>query len=92
MQRFSILALAVMAILPVGAVAQTQADVAYCKQLAGSYEEYVGRSEKSADKDDRRGNLSGQVAVTQCDQNTADSIRTLEQQLKDAKVDLPTRG
>ena len=91
MQRFSLLALAVMA-LPVGAIAQTPGDVAYCKQLAGSYEEYVGRSEKSTDKDDRRGNLSGQVAMTQCDQNAADSIRTLEQQLKDAKVDLPTRG
>jgi|HubBroStandDraft_5_1064220.scaffolds.fasta_scaffold136354_2 hypothetical protein len=90
MPRFPIAALALV-LLPTAVSAQTP-DVAYCKQLAGTYEQYVGRSEKSADKDDRRGDLSGQVAMTQCDQNTADSIRTLEQRLKDAKVDLPTRG
>jgi hypothetical protein len=90
MKRFTILALAVMA-LPAGAMAQAQSDVAYCKQLAGTYEEYVGRSQNSADKENRPGSLSGQVATTQCDQNTAESTRTLQQQLKDAKVDLPPR-
>jgi hypothetical protein len=78
--------------LPALASAQTRSDVGYCEQLASTYQYYIGRSESSAHHDVRRGSLDAQVASTQCRARTADSIRVLEQSLRDGKVAIPSRG
>lgn len=71
---------------------QTPADVAYCRKLVTAYEYYIGRSEWSARDDVRRGNLDAQVAATQCDSRTADSIRVLERELRNNGFTVPPRG
>jgi hypothetical protein len=90
--RISMMLAAAAAFLPIVAAAQGQSDVAYCRQLAGTYEHYIGRSEKSAYEDVRRGSLDAQVAATQCQSRTAEAIQVLELRLRNGKVSLPPRG
>src|SRR4051812_39498266 len=83
---------ATAALMPGIAGAQVRNDVAYCRQLAATYEYYIGRSEKSAFDDLRRGSLDGQVAASQCQSSTPDAIRVLELKLRNGKIDLPPRS
>ena len=89
----SVLIVLGVAMIPSLAAAQApREEVAYCRQLAHSYEHYIGRSEKSPDHDIRRGTLDAQMAAAQCDSRTADAIRVLEQSLRNGKVALPSGG
>jgi hypothetical protein len=82
--------------LPLAAHAQTpslNADRDYCHRLGAIYEHYLGKSYASPYDDYRRGPLSAQVAVTQCDGGDVNqAIAILEDQLKRNKFTLPPRG
>ncbi len=82
--------------LPLAAQAQTPvgyADRDYCRRLGSIYEHYLGKSYASPYGDYRRGPLSAQVAVTQCDGGEVNqAIAILEDQLKRNKFTLPPRG
>ena len=79
--------------LPFAAQAQTPADRDYCARLGAVYEHYLGKSYAGPYDDYRRGPLSAQVAVTQCQSgNVADAIAVLEDQLKRNGFSLPPRG
>lgn len=81
---------AVAALLPVGASAQTS-DADYCKALTQKYEVYV--SNMSVGRSPSPGTIDGNVAIADCKAgNTASGIPVLERKLRDAKVDLPSRG
>ena len=80
-------------VLPVAAQAQSPTDRDYCKRLGAIYEHYLGRSYTSPYNDYRRGPLSAQVAVTQCDGgDVSRAIAVLEDQLVRNKFSLPPRG
>jgi hypothetical protein len=79
--------------LPAIAQAQTPTDRDYCGRLSAVYEHYLGKSYGSPYNDYRRGPLSAQVAVTQCQSgNVAEAISVLEDQLKRNGFSLPPRG
>jgi hypothetical protein len=83
--------------LPVAAQAQTQArtlaDRDYCARLGAIYEHYLGKSYAGPYDDYRRGPLSAQVAVTQCQSgNVTEAIAVLEDQLRRNGFSLPPRG
>jgi hypothetical protein len=82
--------------LPLAVQAQTpplNAERDYCRRLGAVYEHYLGKSYASPYGDYRRGPLSAQVAVTQCDSgNVTEAIAILEDQLKRNKFTLPPRG
>jgi hypothetical protein len=81
------------ALLPATAFAQTPADVAYCNRLADTYERYIGRNEYSPSRSFGRGNLDGDVAVTQCRQGRPEpAIPVLERVLRGNGFSLPPRG
>src|SRR3954454_15051886 len=86
-------ALALPFVTLVQARAQTNLDRDYCHRLGSLYEHYLGKSYASPYGDYRRGPLSAQVAVTQCDGGDVDqAIAILEDQLKRNKFTLPPRG
>ena len=83
--------------LPAAAQAQTQAgslaERDYCARLGAIYEHYLGKSYGGPYDDYRRGPLSAQVAVTQCQSgNVTEAIAVLEDQLKRNGFSLPPRG
>ena len=83
--------------LPAAAQAQTQAQMVadrdYCSRLGAIYEHYLGKSYGSPYNDYRRGPLSAQVAVIQCQSgNVVEAIAVLEDQLKRNGFSLPPRG
>jgi len=82
--------------LPLAAQAQvpiSRTDRDYCRRLGAVYEHFLGKSNASPYGDYRRGPLSAQVAVTQCDSGDVDeAIAILEDQLKRNKFTLPPRG
>jgi hypothetical protein len=95
MKHFVKVAVAAALMVPFAALAQTPSsgDRAYCHQLSGIYEQYIGRSIASPDDDVRRGNLAAQVAVTQCrDGDVVSAIAVLERELTNNKFSLPRRG
>ena len=90
--------MALVLALPIAAQAQSyssvsRADRDYCQRLGAIYEHYLGRSYASPYNDTRRGPLSAQVAVTQCNGgNVGDAIVVLEDQLRRNGFTLPPRG
>ena len=83
--------------LPLAAQAQTPvgyADRDYCHRLGAIYEHYLGGRTPRRCGDYRRGPLSAQVAVTQCNSSamSAEAIAVLEDQLKRNGFSLPPRG
>ena len=91
----SLMLTAIAMALPLAAQAQVpvRADRDYCQRLGAVYEHYLGRSHASPHNDYRRGPLSAQVAVTQCNGgNVADAIVVLEDQLRRNGFSLPPRG
>lgn len=87
-----------MLALPLATHAQAQtstlnADRDYCRRLGAIYTHFLGKSYDSPYGDYRRGPLSAQVAVTQCDSGDVnEAIVILEDQLKRNKFTLPPRG
>ncbi|SEP37975.1 hypothetical protein SAMN02990966_05508 [Rhodospirillales bacterium URHD0017] len=88
--KYVVAALAVA--LPVMAAAQTKmSDADYCKALSDKYQTYVsnmqsGRSPMPESPDIR-------VAMDRCEKgDTAAGIPVLEQKLRNARIDLPSRG
>jgi hypothetical protein len=80
-------------VLPAAAQAQTPTDRDYCFRLGAIYEHYLGKSYGGPYDDYRRGPLSAQVAVTQCQAgNVTEAIAVLEDQLKRNGFSLPPRG
>ncbi len=80
-------------VLPAAAQTQTPADRDYCGRLGSIYEHYLGKSYSGPYEDYRRGPLSAQVAVTQCQTgNVTEAIAVLEDQLKRNGFSLPPRG
>jgi len=90
--RTAILLLAVL--LPSTALAQSPAgDIAYCNRLADTFERYIGRNEFSSNRSIGRGNLDGDVAVTQCRQGRPEqAVPVLERVLRGNGFSLPPRG
>ena len=79
--------------LPAVTQAQTLADRDYCSRLGAIYEHYLGKSYAGPYDDYRRGPVSAQVAVTQCQSgNVTEAIAVLEDQLKRNGFSLPPRG
>ena len=80
-------------VLPAAAQAQSPADRDYCARLGAVYEHYLGKSYGGPYDDYRRGPLSAQVAVTQCQSgNVTEAIAVLEDQWKRNGFSLPPRG
>jgi hypothetical protein len=76
-----------------GRTSSVNADRDYCRRLGAVYEHFLGKSNASPYGDYRRGPLSAQVAVTQCDTGDVNQpIAVLEDQLKRNKFTLPPRG
>ena len=74
--------------LPFAAMAQSN-DAAYCKALIQSYQRYAINTGSHSPN---TGGLDGQVAVERCRAGDPSGIPVLEQKLRDAGVELPTRG
>jgi hypothetical protein len=75
--------------LPVSAGA-AESDAAYCAALAQKYQRYVSAGESS-----RRGqqpDANVETAIGRCRSDSASAIPVLEQALRNARIDLPTRG
>ena len=70
-------------LLPLAASAQSN-DAKYCAALTDSYKNYVGPSDAQHKGAQRNAKIG--EAMDKCD------IPVLEKALKDAKVDLPSRG
>jgi hypothetical protein len=66
-------------------------DAAYCHALAGKYQQYLAGygSGRHSDVDQ---NVSARIAVDKCNAGDVSGIPVLEQELKKAKIDLPSRG
>lgn len=80
----------VVVLIAFGASAQAS-DADYCKALTQKYETYI--SNMSVGRTPGSGTVDGNVAIAQCKAgNTASGIPVLERKLRDAKIDLPSRG
>jgi hypothetical protein len=66
-------------------------DAAYCNALVNEYQHYLsgGGSGKTLDVDQ---NAAARVAIDKCKAGDYSGIPVLEQQLRNAKLDLPSRG
>ena len=65
-------------------------DVTYCQALAQKYQRYVGDSDARRKGQMRDSKMD--AAIAQCSSNSAAAIPVLEQGLRDAKIELPSRG
>lgn len=74
-------------LLPAAAQAD---DVAYCKALAQQYQRYVVKIDYGHTV--QRGTLAGSVALEQCRSGNTAGIPVLEKELRNANVELPSRG
>ncbi len=65
-------------------------DAAYCRALTDAYQNYAGNN---SDRHATFGqNADVSVAIDKCKSGDMSGIPVLEQELKNAKVDLPKRG
>ena len=67
-------------------------DVAYCQMLSNMYARYIGHDWQYGEHARLRANNDAQVAMTQCETNTAFAIPVLERELLANKFTLPPRG
>ena len=72
----------VASLLPLPAIAQSAADVAYCKAMGAKYREYNKGADPAA-------NIA--VAIYKCETKANEAIPVLEKELKDDKIALPPR-
>jgi len=87
--RIRLFAMALAACSPLAALAQS-GDAAYCKALSEKYETYLNNM--TSGKSPQQDSVDGRVALEQCKKGNAAGIPTLEQKLRNAKLDLPPRG
>jgi hypothetical protein len=65
-------------------------DTAYCQVLTGKYQEYVARGSGRHEGVDT--NAEARMAIDKCRAGDVSGIPVLEHALKNAGMDLPTRG
>jgi hypothetical protein len=72
------------------ALAQSS-DAAYCQALAGKYQHYLGGtgSGKTVDEDN---SAAAQIAIDRCKAGDYSGIPVLERELRNWKLELPSRG
>ena len=87
--RIRLFSMALAACSPLAALAQS-GDATYCKALAEKYETYLNNM--TSGKSPKQDSVDGRVALEQCKKGNAAGIPTLEQKLRNAKLDLPPRG
>lgn len=75
-------------LMPLAALAQSP-DAAYCSALAAKYDQYLDMSSKGGRQPQ---SLEARVAVEKCKAGDTSGIAGIEKALKDAKIDLPSRG
>jgi hypothetical protein len=67
-------------------------DVVYCHALAAKYQEYMGYGSGGRHGGVDAQNVDARMAVDKCNAGDTSGIPVLEHTLKDAKIELPTRG
>jgi hypothetical protein len=88
--RIRLIAMALAACSPLAALAQG-GDATYCKALSEKYETYLANM--SIGRSPQPDSVDGRVALEQCKAgNSAAAIPVLEQKLRNARIDLPSRG
>jgi hypothetical protein len=80
--------LALAAAMPASAQSN---DAAYCNALIGEYQHYLGGS-GSGKHTDIDQNATARVAINKCKAGDFSGIPVLEQELRNAKLELPPRG
>ena len=65
-------------------------DATYCKALARDYQRYVVKTDSGHTV--QRGSTDASVALAQCQSGNPAGIPVLERELRNAKVELPSRG
>ena len=80
--------LALAAALPASAQSNDQA---YCNALVGKYQHYLANNGSSAHAGIDN-NTAAHVAVNKCNAGDYSGIPVLEQELRNAKLDLPSRS
>jgi hypothetical protein len=75
--------------LALGGTAQAD-DASYCKALAREYQRYVVKIDSGHTV--QRGSTNASVALAQCQSGNPAGIPVLERELRNAKVELPSRG
>jgi len=65
-------------------------DASYCKALAREYQRYVVKIDSGHTV--QRGSTEASVALAQCQSGNPAGIPVLERELRNAKVELPSRG
>jgi len=83
------LAVVLALVLPVVTTAAHADDAAYCKALVAKYRAFII---KTGGHSPSPGTADGSVAVDQCLSGNPAGIPVLEQKLRDAKIDLPSRS
>jgi len=75
--------------LPFATTAARADDLAYCQALATKYRAFIV---KSGGHSPNPGTADANVAIDQCQSGNPAGIPVLEQKLRDAKIELPSRG
>ena len=75
--------------LSLGATARAD-DATYCKALVREYQRYVVKIDSGHTV--QRGSTDASVALAQCQSGNPAGIPVLERELRNAKVELPSRG
>lgn len=83
------LAIALALALPFVTTAAHADDVSYCQALVAKYRAFIT---KYSGHSPNPGTADGNVAADQCMSGNPAGIPVLEQKLRDAKVDLPSRS
>jgi len=93
MTRIRILVGLLVLATPMAGAADTLDDRRYCAALIDKYTRYVGTSEYSPLAGMLFNDGDGRLAIAKCSEgDTATGIPILERRLRDAKVNLPSRG
>jgi hypothetical protein len=97
-----LLAIVVLSLLPTASFGQSYSqpaypsaagpEVAYCQTLSNMYARYIGHDWQYGDYMWRPANNDAQVAMTQCQTDSAFAIPILERELRANRFTLPPRG
>ncbi|WP_295144710.1 hypothetical protein [uncultured Reyranella sp.] len=81
-------AMLVATLMPMAAFAQS-ADATYCTALVQKYEQYL---DKNSGRVQQPQSLDSRAAVEKCKAGDTSGIPAIEKALRNAKIDLPSRG
>ena len=84
---YVIAGLALASVVP--ALAQSN-DAAYCNALTSEYQRYLSTNATGRHSHDQ--SAAARIAIDKCKANDYSGIPTLEQELRNAKLELPSRG